>query len=215
MSSVVSSDSIIFFTDSPSYPQFSNFFTHSDRTALFELDGLPYLSSEHYYQASKFDISGDKGDIIIERPSLAPVTLRDYVKEIRTAPDPKTAAGLGRDKIVAPYFHNDWKDDRQNDVMLRVLRAKFGVFPDCDHDPELEKLLRQTVGQVIIEFSAKGDKIWGVDSTGEGENRLGQMLSHVCAELISGKINDFTSMPKRQWCTPNEIAKSALLPLRT
>jgi ribA/ribD-fused uncharacterized protein len=67
---------ITFYSTKDSYGEFSNFSKHP-----FELDGLMWPTSEHYFQAQKFE---DKA----------------YQEKIRTTASPMIAARLGRSRKI-------------------------------------------------------------------------------------------------------------------
>jgi len=100
------------------YWQFSNFASFP-----FEVDGVRYKTSEHYYQSHK---------------ALNPY---DF-KIICDAKTPKEAAEIGR-RIKT---FDDW-DDRKDGVMFKVLKAKFDAYP------ELRALLVNTGEEEIAEDS--------------------------------------------------------------
>jgi len=127
------------------YGCFSNFSQHP-----FELDGLRWPTSEHYFQAQKFEGT-------------------PYAEQIRQAPTPKQAANLGRSRFHP--LRPDWNDVK-DDVMRRAVLAKFRA-----HYPILAVLL-STEDEQIIEKSAK-DYYWGCGREGTGQNRLGQILMEV------------------------------------
>jgi hypothetical protein len=74
---------IYFYNTPEQYGCFSNFSPHG-----FELDGLYWPTSEHYFQAQKF-----------------PGTL--YIEQIRLIKTPKDAAKMGRDRKLP--LRQDWK----------------------------------------------------------------------------------------------------------
>lgn len=83
------------------------------------------------------------------------------------------AKRLGR-KI--PIDIRDW-NQRRNQVMLNVIRAKFS------QNPRLAKLLAQ-VDAPIVEENTWGDTYWGV-CRGKGYNHLGKILEQMKSELAN------------------------------
>lgn len=114
----------------------------------FSLDGHWWPTVEHYFQAMKFPDSPE------------------YQKKIRRARTPKEAKSLGRTREhpIRPGW-NALRDD----VMRRAVSAKFGAHP------ELAAGLKETQGEELIE-NAPRDFYWGCGHTGDGKNRLGEIL---------------------------------------
>jgi ribA/ribD-fused uncharacterized protein len=142
---------ILFYSTRGKYGAFSNFSRHG-----VELDGLWWKTTEHYFQAQKF--------------------LNEENKEIiRNAPDPKTAANLGRSRKVK--LRDDWEHIK-DDVMRKAVLEKFKIHR------ELQQLLLSTGNEVIIE-NAPGDYYCGCGKDGSGKNRLGKNLMEVRSELAN------------------------------
>ncbi len=131
------------------YGCFSNFSAHG-----FELDGLWWPTSEHYFQAQKF--AGTP-----------------HVEEVRRAPSPKQAAMRGRSR--ARPLRADWEQVK-DEVMRRGVLRKFETHAD------LRATLLGTGDEEIVE-NAPGDYYWGCGSDGSGKNMLGQILMEVRALL--------------------------------
>lgn len=131
------------------YGCFSNFSAHG-----FELDGLWWPTSEHYFQAQKF--AGTS-----------------HVEEVRRAQSPKQAAMRGRSR--ARPLRADW-EEMKDEVMRRGVLRKFETHAD------LRAVLLGTGDEEIVE-NAPGDYYWGCGADGSGKNRLGQILMEVRAIL--------------------------------
>lgn len=130
-------------------------------TASFVLDNQRWKSSEHYYQAHKF-IDTDP----------------EYAKVIAATNSSVAVAKLGRD-AKHPIDPN-W-ETKKEDVMLRALRAKFQQNDDA------RKILLSTGYDALHEDAGLKDLYWGVGTpTKPGQDRLGQLLIHVRAELEAG-----------------------------
>ena len=136
---------IYFYTTNQPYGEFSNFSKHG-----VEFDGQWWRTTEHYFQAQKF-----------EEP--------EYREKIRLAHDAKTAANLGRSRKVP--LRADWEDVK-DDVMRRAVMKKFSTHK------ALRELLLGTGDQPIVE-NAPGDYYWGCGQDGSGLNRLGEILVEV------------------------------------
>ena len=131
------------------YGCFSNFSAHG-----FELDGLWWPTSEHYFQAQKF--AGTP-----------------QVEEVRRVQSPKQAAMRGRSR--ARPLRADWEQVK-DDVMRRGVLRKFETHAD------LRAILLGTGDEQIVE-NAPGDYYWGCGADGSGKNMLGQILIEVRAIL--------------------------------
>jgi ribA/ribD-fused uncharacterized protein len=140
---------IYFYSTQGQYGCFSNFSRHR-----FELDGLVWPTSEHYFQAQKF--AGTP-----------------YAEEIRRAATAKQAANLGRDRKHP--LRKDWEQVKDS-VMKRAVLRKFETHG------EIGAVLLQTGDEDLVE-NAPGDYYWGCGKTGTGQNKLGKILMDVRAIL--------------------------------
>lgn len=140
---------IYFYATRDAYGCFSNFSAHP-----FELDGLRWPTSEHYFQASKF-----------EDPARR--------EEIRAQVSPMVAARMGRSRHYP--LRGDWEDVK-DDVMRRAVLRKFETHPDI-------AAMRLGTGDEEIVEQTTGDHYWGCGSTGSGKNMLGRVLMEVRATL--------------------------------
>jgi ribA/ribD-fused uncharacterized protein len=132
------------------YGCFSNFSAHG-----FELDGLYWRTSEHYFQAQKF--AGT-----------------EHVEAIRRATSPKIAAEMGRSRERP--LRVDWEQVK-DDVMRKAVMAKFEAHAD------IRAILLGTGDAQIVE-NAPGDYYWGCGKDGSGKNMLGQILMEI-RDLLS------------------------------
>ncbi len=140
---------ILFYSKSPEYGWLSNFSQHA-----FSLDGVRWLSVEHFYQAQKY-----AGTEAAER--------------IRRAESPAKARKAGQDRSLAPRA--DW-DAAKLDVMRRAVRAKF------EQNRRIREQLLATGDEELIHESSS-DAYWGRNRDGVGENWLGEILAEVRREL--------------------------------
>lgn len=140
---------IYFYNTQGEYGAFSNFSRHG-----FELDGKYWKTSEHYFQAMKFE--GTK-----------------YETMVREARSPKDAANLGRRRDFP--LRKDWETIK-DDVMRCAVTKKFET-----HE-EIAKLLLSTGDSDIVE-NAPSDYYWGCGKDGSGKNMLGKILMEVRAKL--------------------------------
>lgn len=145
-------EEIKFYSTNEKYGEFSNF-------ALFpiKLKGKTWKTTEHYFQAQKFD-------------------KKEYQEKIRKASTPMIAAQLGRNRKVR--ILKNWESKRDN-VMYHALKAKFTQHED------LKKLLLETENKKLIEHTAytENDNYWGDGGDGKGKNRLGKLLMKLRKEL--------------------------------
>ncbi|MBX3080458.1 MAG: NADAR family protein [Anaerolineae bacterium] len=136
---------IYFYSTKGDYGCFSNFSRHG-----FELDGVYWPTSEHYFQAQKF-------------------VGTEHVDLIRAAKTPKQAANMGRERTRP--LRTDWEQVK-DDVMRRAVLRKFETHAD------IRAILLSTGDEDIIE-NAPGDYYWGCGADGSGKNKLGQILTEV------------------------------------
>jgi len=127
------------------YGCFSNFSAHG-----FELGGVYWATSEHYFQAQKF--AGTP-----------------HVELIRMAATPKQAATVGRDR--ARPLRPDWEQVK-DDIMRKAVLKKFQTHAT------ISAILLATGSEEIIE-NAPSDYYWGCGKTGTGQNKLGLILMEV------------------------------------
>lgn len=131
------------------YGCFSNFSHHS-----FELDGTPWQTVEHYFQAMKF--AGTP-----------------HEDAIRRAPASMIAKQRGNDH--ARPLRSDWEAVK-DDIMRRAVRAKFEQHAD------IRAVLLGTGEEELIE-DAPNDSYWGCGKDGTGKNMLGRVLMEVRGDL--------------------------------
>ncbi len=140
---------IKFYSVTDEYGEFSNFYEYE-----VTIDGKRWPTSEHYFQAMKFE---DK----------------NYIEKIRKTKKPITAAQMGRDRSAK--IKRGWDSMRVN-VMTAAVRAKFTQHQDL-HD-----LLLSTGDRKIIEHTSNDD-YWGDGGDSSGANMLGIILMRIRNEL--------------------------------
>lgn len=136
---------INFYRAEESYGAFSNFSLHP-----VIIGGLLWPTTEHYFQAQKF-----------EDP--------DYRQKIRAARSPAVSKRLGKSRNYR--VRRDW-DAVKERVMRVALYAKFQQYP------ALRTLLVSTGNRLLVEHTAR-DGYWGDNGDGRGLNRLGVLLMEV------------------------------------
>jgi N-glycosidase YbiA len=136
---------IYFYNTVDKYGCLSNFSRHG-----FELDGLYWMTSEHYFQAQKF-------------PNTP------HLEEIRLAKTPKQAAMMGRDRRLP--LRPDWEQVK-DDVMRKAVLKKFQTHVD------IREILLSTGDEELVE-NAPGDYYWGCGKDGTGKNMLGIIVMEI------------------------------------
>ena len=142
-------DVVSFYRVSDEYGEFSNLAPYAIR-----VDGEMWPTSEHYFQAQKF-----------EDPA--------HRLKVRKAAGPFEAARLGRDRKAK--LRRDWESVKV-DVMHKALTAKFSQHND------LRSLLLGTGESRLVEHT-DNDAYWGDGGDGKGRNMLGRLLMRVRMEL--------------------------------
>ena len=140
---------IHFYRVSEPFGALSNFSPHP-----FQLKGVTWPTSEHYFQAQKFAGSPDE-------------------EEIRTTASPMIAARMGRDRKRP--LRGDWETVKEQ-IMREALHAKFTQHAD------IRELLLSTGDALLIEHT-KNDRYWADGGDGTGRNRLGHLLMELRDEL--------------------------------
>ena len=147
---------INFYKQNDEYGCFSNFASYP-----IKIDGFVWPTSEHYFQAQKFEKSS-------------------HQKEIRKTKSPMIAARMGRDR--KKKLREDWESVKDS-IMLKAVREKFKQHKD------IQEILLSTGDAKLVEHTTN-DHYWGDGGNGSGKNRLGQILMQVREELRSSIIED-------------------------
>lgn len=147
---------IEFYRTSDDHGCFSNFAAYP-----IELDGKVWPTSEHYFQAQKFEDEA-------------------HAEAIRNANSPMIAARMGRDR--GKKLRPDWEQVK-DDVMRKAVRAKFTQHGD------IRKILLETGNAHLIEHT-NNDSYWADGGDGRGRNMLGQILMQVRDEIRQQKGSD-------------------------
>jgi ribA/ribD-fused uncharacterized protein len=138
-------DVINFYLKSDVFGQFSNFAPFP-----IDLDGERWPTSEHYFQAQKFEDDA-------------------YRQKIRKINSPMQAARLGRDRTQK--LRGDWESVKVA-IMRQAVMAKFTQHED------LRELLLSTGEARIVEHT-ENDDYWGDGGDGSGKNMLGAILMEI------------------------------------
>lgn len=150
-------NSIKFYKVNEPYGFLSNFSPHP-----IYIENDLWMTTEHYFQASKFD----------------DLTVKNKIKNLKS---PMDAAKEGRNR--KNKLRHNW-DVVKDTVMYQGLLFKF-----LQH-PRLRRELILTDDQILIEHSAN-DNYWADGGDGSGYNKLGVLLMNVRREIksISSDIN--------------------------
>ena len=140
---------IKFYSLKDTYGEFSYFSKHG-----FTYAGLFWPTSEHYFQAQKFE-------------SI------DLQNLVRTASSPMEAAIIGRNRDHT--LRHDWEEVK-NQVMMEAVLLKFSSHRN------LQELLLSTKDEELIEETSH-DYYWGCGKDGSGKNVLGKILMIVREEI--------------------------------
>ena len=121
----------------------------------FLLDGFPWPTAEHYYQAQKFSDPG-------------------YQQKIREASSAVAANKLG----------NRWFKKKRDDFKkVRVTLMNRAIYTKCKTHAEVAEALLET-GDTHIAENSFSDYFWGCGRDGRGDNYFGRVLMNVRAKLI-------------------------------
>lgn len=172
---------ISFYDSSQDWYEFSNFYDK----APISIDGKIWPSSEHYYQALKYQHSPEFMEVIRNTDTCGKVyalanqkkgryTDKWYVNRkiygdymVNRAIDDSFAAGI--------KIRDDWNDIKDR-AMYFTIKQKF-----LQH-PKLKELLLSTGNAKLIEASPR-DSYWGTGRDGQGFNKLGNLLMLLRDEL--------------------------------
>lgn len=142
-------DVINFYRVADDYGCFSNFAPYP-----ISVDGKQWPTSEHYFQAQKFEDS-------------------ERQEAIRKTKSPMIAARMGRDRKKP--LRRDWESVK-DEVMRKAVRAKFTQHED------IRRILLCTGEAQIVEHT-ENDSYWGDGGDGKGKNMLGRILMEIREEL--------------------------------
>lgn len=132
------------------FGSFSNFLKKHPIT----VKGKEWPSSEHYYQAMKFEGT-------------------EHEEAVRLVKTPREAADMGRER--SRPLRTDW-DQVKDDVMREAIKAKFTQHT-C-----LKSILLASGDAEIIEHTVN-DNYWADAGDGSGKNMLGKLLMELRDQL--------------------------------
>jgi hypothetical protein len=134
---------INFYKTGDPYGAFSNFSRHP----FVDNKGVEWPTSEHYFQAKKFEGT-------------------PHEEQIRNAKTAGDAARMGRERNRP--LRKDWEQVKEK-IMMEALVYKFSQHHD------INQLLLSTNGETLVEHTIN-DSYWGDGGDGSGKNRLGALL---------------------------------------
>lgn len=126
----------------------------------FLLDGFPWPTAEHYYQAKKFDDEA-------------------YQHRIRESSSAAKAHKLG----------NAWFKRKRSDLkVVRVTLMTRAIYTKCKSYDSVAEALMET-GDIYIAENSFTDYFWGCGRDGRGSNYFGKVLMNVRAKLVEEQNN--------------------------
>ena len=149
-------DVINFYRVSEDFGCFSNFAPYP-----IQVDGKQWPTSEHYFQAQKFED-------------------HEHQEAIRKTKSPMIAARMGRDRKKP--LRRDWESVKV-EIMRKAVRAKFTQHED------ICRILLATGDAQIVERT-ENDSYWGDGGDGSGENMLGRILMEIRDQLRNEVANE-------------------------
>lgn len=146
-------EKVLFWNEKGEFACFSNF-------SIYPLmyDGVLWPTTEHAYQAAKFDDQKTKDEIL-------------------NAGSPLEAFNIGRDS--KNILRKDWYEKRAI-VMESIVREKIKQYP------EVYEMLIKTGDREIVEASPI-DPFWGWGSDEKGENNMGKIWMKLRSEIMNKK----------------------------
>lgn len=140
---------IKFYKINKEYGCFSNFSHHE-----IELDGKYWATTEHYFQAKKFEGT-------------------EHEEIVRNAKSPMEAANMGRERTRP--LRKDWEIVK-DDIMRKAVKCKFQTHKD------IREILLGTGEEEIVEETTN-DYYWGIGTDKTGKNMLGKILMEIREEF--------------------------------
>lgn len=145
------------------------------------IDGLTFMTSEHYYQW-------------VKHVTMDPA----YAERIRLAPTPGKAWRLANDRTHPQRA--DWERIK-DDVMRLVVLCKFMQHEECKRE------LLATGDRMLIEASPR-DAYWGEGEDRTGKNMLGIVLMEVRTVLRAQEAYESALILNAGGCAPTDGGRS-------
>lgn len=139
----------------------SNFYT-SPITIEYRGEKYVMATGEHCFQGMK-----------VAATIWTPEKASEWLKAVSDAPTPSKSKYLGRSIQIDVKKWNEMAFV----CMQRTQELKYS------QNPELREKLLSTGDRELIEGTDWGDKLWGVDEKGEGQNLLGKILMELRSKM--------------------------------
>lgn len=155
---------IKFYNKNGKYYELTNFYENYRHGKLIKVryKGKNYKTSEHAFQATKFDYNNPQAQKICH-----------LIKKAHTARQAFDIAQKNQHLI-----RKNW-NQKKDHVMYEIVRSKFSK------DKHLRNVLMKTGNCKLIEASPF-DAYWGWGKNHQGQNKLGQILMQVRGEMKKG-----------------------------
>ncbi len=173
---------IYFYDKKKKYYEFTNFYQPQPPIII---DGREWKTSEHYYQAMKFDDS----------------QLRENIRNAVASRGAFDIAQKNKKKV-----RSDWTKVSLNFMHIAV-KAKFS------QNSNLKELLLKTGNKVIVEDAGKNDAFFGAGGDYKGQNYLGRILMKVRQKLQKAQASQ-QPQTKKQPQKPVFQKKPQLAPVQ-
>lgn len=178
---LLGADVVKFYNMGEPYYEFTNFYG-----SPIKLDGKVWPTTEHYFQAQKFNDPAIQEEI---RNKTSPRAVFD------------TANALSNKAKIRSDWHTIQRDGFafKDHVMLKAIRAKFTQHAN------LTQLLLDTK-LATIEEASPHDAYWGTGANGLGKNMLGKTLMKVRGEL--NRTHAVTVLPHHKQTSPANLSNA-------
>jgi ribA/ribD-fused uncharacterized protein len=172
---------IKFYEREEDFYEFTNFW-ECDRLVI---DGKPWRTAEHYFQAMKF------------------AGFPELLEQCRNLATPRECFDMARNPAYAQYLRKDWHRGYPNhpgDITIKDQVMHNAVMHKFTQDPDLNALLLSTatggVNRMIVEHTEK-DSYWGDGGVrdwrvGQPGNELGQLLVRIRGEIARNSLSQFS-----------------------
>lgn len=174
-------NTVYFYDKTKPYYEFSNFYEH----APFTVNGITWRTSEHFYQAMKYQHNEIFMHMIRNCDTPGKVFALANQRKSQFSSKWKVNKNIYGDLTVDQAIDEslklgfsirpDWNEIKDS-VMLYVVREKF------KQNMSLRNILVSTGNAHLVEDSPR-DSYWGVGKNRDGQNKLGLILMQVRSEL--------------------------------
>lgn len=137
-------------------------FSNSPITINFEGVDYTMATGEHIFHAMKIAVA-----------QIENINKHHYLQALVDQPKPNSAKYLGRSIRIDVAHWNQMSEA----CMRRTQILKYS------QNPELAAQLKATGIAELVETTTWGDRLWGVDPQGNGQNKLGKILMELRTKL--------------------------------